>query len=99
MVGPAGKEQVNLAEKSEHRRNSPQREQAEAQAQGDQWILLVEAGIVCDAIGARAQREENDAGKGAKIHKQIGGHVQHHGRKAILGAANHANHHKAGLAD
>ena len=99
MVGPASKEQVNLAEKAQHGRNASQRQQAEAQPQGDQGIFLIETGVIGDAITAGAQRKQDDAGKGPQVHEQVGRHVQDHGGKAIGGAAHQANHHKASLAN
>jgi len=99
VISPAREEQIDLAEEPEHRRDSTQRQQAEAEAQGDQRILLVETGVIGDAVTAGAQREQNDAGERPQIHEQVGRHVEHHRRIALLGSADEADHHEAGLTD
>ena len=60
---------------------------------------MIKAGVISDAVGAGAQREQDDAGEGAQIHEQVGRHVEHHRGEAVFGAAHQADHHEAGLAD
>ena len=99
MVRPTGKEQIDLSEETQHWRNATQRKQAKTEAEGDQGILLVKPRIIRNSIASCADREEDDAGEGPQVHEQVGRHVQNHGRETVLGAADHADHHEAGLAD
>ena len=99
MVGPAGEKQVDLAEETQHGRDATQRQQAEAQSEGDEWILLIQAGVIRDPVAARSDREQDDAGEGPEIHEQIGSHIENHRGETVLGAADHADHHEAGLTD
>ncbi len=98
-IGPTGKEEIDLAEKSEHRWDAAQREQAKAEPQSDQRVFLIEAGVVGNAIAAGSQREQDHAGEGPQIHEQVGRHVEHHRGEAFFGAADQADHHEARLAD
>ena len=69
MVGPASKEKIDLAKKSEHRRYATQGKKAEAESQRYQRILLIKTCIVRNSITSRADGEEDDAGKGSQVHE------------------------------
>ena len=99
MIGPAGKEQVDLSKEAQHRWDSAQGEQAEAQAEGDQRVFLIETGVIGNPVAACSDREQDDAGEGPQIHEQIGRHVEHHCGEAVFGAADHSDHHESGLAN